>query len=118
MKTLNATTCPDSCCSNYPESMTFDNCTEDATDPIVPKAPRTLPDDLDSIALIDEAATPRRRGSSCKAVLSCDFSGYGVCHGAADAHEIKNRGQKVLGKPRAAMLVSLLPKGDGRLAQG
>lgn len=55
MKTLNATTCPDSCCSNYPESMTFDNCTEDATDPIVPKAPRTLPDDLDSIALIDEA---------------------------------------------------------------
>lgn len=55
MKTLNATTCPDSCCSNYPESMTFDNCTADATDPIVPKAPRTLPDDLDSIALIDEA---------------------------------------------------------------
>lgn len=55
MKTLNATTCPDSCCSNYPESMTFDNCTADATDPIVLKAPRTLPDDLDSIALIDEA---------------------------------------------------------------
>lgn len=55
MKTLNATTCPDSCCSNYPESMTFVNCTADATDPIVPKAPRTLPDDLDSIALIDEA---------------------------------------------------------------
>lgn len=54
-KTLNATTCPDSCCSNYPESMTFDNCTADATDPIAPKAPRTLPDDLDSIALIDEA---------------------------------------------------------------
>ena len=55
MKTLNATTCPDSRCSNYPESMTFDNCTADATDPIAPKAPRTLPDDLDSIALIDEA---------------------------------------------------------------
>lgn len=31
---------------------------------------------------------------------------------------IYNRGQKVLGKPRAAMIVSLLPKGDGRLAQG
>lgn len=55
MKTLNATTCPDSCCSNYPESMTFDNCTVDATEPIAPKVPRTLPDDLDSIALIDEA---------------------------------------------------------------
>ena len=55
MKTLNATTCPDSCCSNYPESMTFDSCTADATDPIAPKALRTLPDDLDSIALIDEA---------------------------------------------------------------
>lgn len=27
-------------------------------------------------------------------------------------------GQKVLGKPSAAMIVSLLPKGDGRLAQG
>lgn len=27
-------------------------------------------------------------------------------------------GQKVLGKPRSAMIVSLLPKGDGRLAQG
>lgn len=96
MKTLNATTCPDSCCSNYPESMTFDNCTADATDPIVPKAPRTLPDDLDSIALIDEAATPRRRGSSCKAVLSCDFSGYGVCHGAAGTHEFKIEGKKFL----------------------
>lgn len=35
--------------------MTFDNCTVDATEPIAPKAPRTLPDDLDSIALIDEA---------------------------------------------------------------
>lgn len=55
MKTLNATTYPDSCCSNYPESMTFNNCTADAIDPIAPKAPRTLPDDLDSIALIDEA---------------------------------------------------------------
>lgn len=55
MKTLNATTCPDSCCSNFPESMTFNNCTADATDPIAPKAPRTLPDDPDSIALIDEA---------------------------------------------------------------
>ena len=55
MKTLNATTCPDSFCSNNPESMTFDNCTVDATEPIAPKAPRTLPDDLDSIALIDEA---------------------------------------------------------------
>lgn len=55
MKTLHATTCPDICCSNYPESMTFDNCTADATEPIAPKAPRTLPDDLDSIALIDEA---------------------------------------------------------------
>ena len=55
MKTLNATTCPDSCCSNYPESMTFDNCTADATDPIAPKALRTLHDDLDNIALIGEA---------------------------------------------------------------
>lgn len=55
MKTLNATTCPDSCCSNCPESMTFDDCTPDATDPITPKAPRILPDDPDSIALIDEA---------------------------------------------------------------
>lgn len=55
MKTLHATTCPDSCCSNYPESMTFDNCTVDATEPIAPKAPRTLPDDLGSIVLIDEA---------------------------------------------------------------
>lgn len=36
----------------------------------------------------------------------------------ACAHEFQNRGQKVLGKPRAAMIVSLLPKGDGRLAQG
>ena len=26
--------------------------------------------------------------------------------------------EKVLGNPRVAMLVSLLPKGDGRLAQG
>ena len=55
MKTLNATTCPDSCCSNYPESMTFCGCTADATDLTAPKAPRTLPDDLDSIALLDEA---------------------------------------------------------------
>lgn len=55
MKTLKVTTCPDSCCSNFPESMTFDNCTVDATEPIAQKAPRTLPDDLDSIALIDEA---------------------------------------------------------------
>lgn len=55
MKTLNVTTCPDSCCNNYPESMTFNDCTPDTTDPIAPKAPRTLPDDLDSIALIDEA---------------------------------------------------------------
>ena len=55
MKTLNATTCPDSCCSNYPESMTFCGCIADATDPTAPKAPRTLPDDLDSIALLDEA---------------------------------------------------------------
>ena len=47
---------PDSCCSNYPVSMTFDNCTVDATDPIAPKALRTLPDDLDNIALIDEVA--------------------------------------------------------------
>ena len=76
--------------------MTFDNCTADATDPIVPKAPRTLPDDLDSIALIDEAATPRRRGSSCKAVLSCDFSGYGVIHGLASTHEFKIEGKKFL----------------------
>ena len=50
MKTLNATTCPDSCCGNYPESMTFDNCKADATDPIAPKALRTLHDDLDNIA--------------------------------------------------------------------
>lgn len=55
MKTLNATTCPDSCCGNYPERMTFDNCKADATDPIAPKALRTLHDDLDNIALIDEA---------------------------------------------------------------
>lgn len=55
MKTLNATTCPYSCCGNYPESMTFDNCKADATDPIAPKALRTLHDDLDNIALIDEA---------------------------------------------------------------
>lgn len=55
MKTLNATTCPDSCCSNYPESMTFCGCTADATDPTAPIAPRTLPDDPDSIALLDEA---------------------------------------------------------------
>lgn len=55
MKTLNATTCPDSCCGNYPESMTFDNCKADATDPIAPKALRTFHDDLDNIALIDEA---------------------------------------------------------------
>lgn len=55
MKTLNATTCPDSCCSNYPESMTFDDCTADETDPIAPKTSRTLLYDLDSIALIDEA---------------------------------------------------------------
>lgn len=55
MKTLNATTCPDSCCGNYPESMTFDNCKADATDPIAPKALRTLPDDLNSTALIDGA---------------------------------------------------------------
>ena len=55
MKTLNATTCPDSCCSNYPESMTFCGYTADATDSTAPKAPRTLPDDLDSIALLDEA---------------------------------------------------------------
>lgn len=55
MKTLNATTCPDSCCSNYPESMSFDDCAADATDPIAPKTSRTLPYDLDSIALIDEA---------------------------------------------------------------
>lgn len=55
MKTLNATTCPDSCCGNYHESMTFDNWKADATDPIAPKALRTLHDDLDNIALIDEA---------------------------------------------------------------
>lgn len=55
MKTSNATTCPDSCCGNCPESMTFDNCKADATDPIAPKAFRTLHDDLDNIALIDEA---------------------------------------------------------------
>lgn len=55
MKTLNVTTCPDSCCNNYPESMTFNDCTADAADPFAPKAPRTLPDNLDSIALIDEA---------------------------------------------------------------
>ena len=35
--------------------MTFNDCTADVADPIAPKAPRTLPDDLDSIALIDEA---------------------------------------------------------------
>lgn len=35
--------------------MTFDNCKADATDPIAPKALRTLHDDLDNIALIDEA---------------------------------------------------------------
>lgn len=55
MKTLNITTYPDSCCNNYPESMTFYGCKADAADPIAPKAPRTLPDDLDSTALIDEA---------------------------------------------------------------
>lgn len=55
MKTLNATTCPDSCCGDYPESMIFYNCKADATDPIAPKALRTLHDDLDNIALIDEA---------------------------------------------------------------
>ena len=55
MKTLNAATCPDSYCGNHPESMTFDDCAADATDPIPPKAPRTLPEDLDSIAVIDEA---------------------------------------------------------------
>lgn len=55
MKTLNITTYPDSCCNNYPESMTFNDCTADVTDSIAPKAPRTLPDDLDSIALINEA---------------------------------------------------------------
>ena len=55
MKTLNATTCPDRCCGNYPESMTFDNSKADATDPIAPKVLRTLHDDLDNIALIDEA---------------------------------------------------------------
>ncbi len=35
--------------------MTFDNCKADATDPIASKALRTLHDDLDNIALIDEA---------------------------------------------------------------
>ena len=35
--------------------MTFYGCKADAADPIAPKAPRTLPDDLDSTALIDEA---------------------------------------------------------------
>lgn len=55
MKTLNATTCPDSYCSNYPESMTFDDCTVDVTDAIAPKAIRTLPDDSDNITSIDEA---------------------------------------------------------------
>ena len=55
MKTLDSTTRPDSYCYNYPESMTFDNCKADATDPIAPKALRTLHDDLDNIALIDEA---------------------------------------------------------------
>lgn len=55
MKTLNATTCPDSYCSNYPESMTFDDCTVDVTDAIAPKAPCTLPDDSDNITSIDEA---------------------------------------------------------------
>ena len=55
MKTLNATTCPDSCCSNYPESLTFDDCTVDVTDAIAPKALRTLPDDSDNITSIDEA---------------------------------------------------------------
>lgn len=55
MKTLNAMTCPDSCCSNYPESMTFDDCTANATDPIAPKTSRTLPDGPDGITLIDEA---------------------------------------------------------------
>lgn len=55
MKTLNAATCPDSCCSNYPESMTFDDCTVDVTDAIAPIAPRTLPDDPNNITSIDEA---------------------------------------------------------------
>lgn len=55
MKTLDSTTRPDSYCYNYPESMTFDDCTAHATDPIAPKAPRTLPDDPDSTTLIDEA---------------------------------------------------------------
>lgn len=55
MKTLNAPTCADSCCGNYPESMTIDVCTADATDPIAPKVPRVLPDDLDSITFVDEA---------------------------------------------------------------
>lgn len=55
MKTLNATTCPDGCCSNHSESMAFDDCTADTTDPIAPKASRALPDDRENIALIDEA---------------------------------------------------------------
>ena len=55
MKTLKITTYPDSCCNNYPESMTFYGCTAGAADSIAPKVPRTFPDDLDSIALIDEA---------------------------------------------------------------
>lgn len=55
MKTLNAATCPNSYCGNHPESMTFDDCAAHATDPIAPKAPRTLPDDPDSTTLIDEA---------------------------------------------------------------
>lgn len=58
MKTLNVTTYPDSCCKNYPDSMTFNDCTADATDSIAPKVPRTLPDDLDSIDLINEAIQP------------------------------------------------------------
>lgn len=55
MITLNITTYPDSCCNNYPESMTFYGCKADAADSIAPKVPRTFPDDLDSIALIDDA---------------------------------------------------------------
>ena len=35
--------------------MTIDVCTADATDPIAPKVPRVLPDDLDSITFVDEA---------------------------------------------------------------
>ena len=46
---------PYSYCGNHPESMTFGDCAADATDPIPPKAPRVLPDDPDSIAVIDEA---------------------------------------------------------------